>query len=302
MANRISLFGEKYLYPIVFLRDFLKSYSALQAEKKTKGTLKADELPKDFFSKKKKILDSDCFFILGGSRSINSITDEMWAYIERSTSIGINAFFVHPFVPSLLMVEGFRSRDVGSPLYQYYVDNLNLYLKNKSTTLLIKDPATSWLPWENIIVENRDTYLVPKFIVPGRTNDSVKKAMSLLKLVNFHKKHFLMSRASITLAMSIGYKMGFKKIVLLGVDLNDGLYFWETKDFVHNNKVKIPLSSGQPSKKIHSTVNPDVNMVTADKSILSFYENILKPEGVEVFIGSKSSRLYPELPLFDEFR
>jgi hypothetical protein len=301
MKRKVAMYLEHHLHPLTMVIDLLLAWKRYNGEKKKAFSL--GTIP--FFNSNLNLNDfapaskNHTFFILGGSKSINKIESRSWQIIASSLSVGLNNWFIHPFVPNLLMIEGFRKSDVDSPQYHQKVNNLKTYLSHTPVTLLLKDVNSSYLPWELILKSCVcDAYVISKFSVPGRNNENVAKAMKLLSFLRYHKMYPLFSRVSVVLAMSIGYLLGYRNIVLCGIDLNDGHYFWEEPGFVPRAGIALPLSSGQKRKGRHSTVDPEVNIVSADKSILSFTENILNPEGVKVFVSSDSSLLYPSLPLY----
>jgi len=292
---------ERFLYPIAFLLAFAKSVKRYRKEQGAKHKYSI----RNFFDVDQTTLKAkdknDIFFILGGSCSINDLESKDWELVRTSKSLGINQWYVHPFVPDILMVEGYRAADINSEQYQIQAKNMRCYLRNNPVTLLLKDLNGSHAAWPEIIQNSLgEVYSMPKFIVPGTNNESVKKALKILKKFNFHNIYPLSSRVSVTLAMSIGLLLGYKKIVLCGFDLKDGVYFWEKDGFVpHNDIHLLPPNSGQPDKKKHSTMNRSVNEKTADQSILSFYNEILKPSEVELFVGSPKSLLSDQVPIFD---
>lgn len=295
----LAEFIEQKAHPIAFFGDLLRR---LHAHRKSLN--KAREIGIiDFFQDSiycDHKSDADIFFILGGGPSINNLSSQDWSIIKRNKSLGLNLWFVHEFEPNFLMTEGFRQEDVGSDIYEWKAFELKKYMSCSSSILLLKDLSTSFLPWVELFSIAPDRiFSLAHLSVPGRSNESQQKAMGLIRRMSLHESYPIFTRVSVTLAMSIGYHLGFKKIVLCGVDLNDGLYFWEERNFSKHPEVSIPLGSGQKNKKLHSTVNPEVNQVTADMSILSMTNLLLRPSGVEVFVSSDSSRLFPRLPKFD---
>ena len=114
--------------------------------------------------------------------------------------------------------------------------------------------------------------------------------------LQIHRKTFFFTRASITLAISIGYMLGFKRIVLCGVDLLNNRYFWEDPNYSKNEIVSPPPPV--PIRKIHSTVDPTLHPVTVDQSVYAINEIFLKKDDIQLNVLNKSSKLYPRI---DEF-
>lgn len=294
---KLNLFLEKYLFPLAFLFDNIRCYKYFLNEKvyaKNKNFKNFFDLKNDLEKERKKY-----FFIFGGGSSINLITNKQWKFIKSNTSLGLNMFFVHKYTPDFSMIEGFRKNELETPEFNWFKKNLKKIIKEKKTTLLLKDYANSFLDWSYINKYYKDkSFCIPKFNVPGRTNNSTRKNFKFLKFFNIHKNLPFFSRSSVTLAISIGYLLGYENIILCGFDMNNGKYFFQEPKFLKNPKIDNPVISLQDSNKVHSTVNPNVNKVTVDESIVSFNETILKPEKINLFINHDSSKLFPRIDLF----
>lgn len=293
------IFAGKF-FSIVFLRDLKASVNLYRktnhfAEKC--GVPSFDQANRLFFLNKNK---NKVFFILGGGGSINLITRQEWGFIEENTSLGINKWFVHDFEPDFLMMEGFRKKNIGSDLYNWTVCELKKYMKESRSVFLLKDMYHSSLPWVDLVkICPEKTFSISYFSVPGVSNIERDRSIKSMRALRVHKILPVFSRASVTLAMSIGFLLGFKKIVLCGVDLSDAKYFWEFSDFNNRSKTKLPPETGQKNSGIHSTVDQAVNKITVDRSILMMTNQFFRPSGVEVYVSSESSLLFPELPKFE---
>ncbi|MCX6840357.1 MAG: hypothetical protein NTX35_21455 [Verrucomicrobia bacterium] len=127
-----------------------------------------------------------------------------------------------------------------------------------------------------------------------------------------------MKRATVFLAMSFALMAGYRRIVLCGVDLSNAHYFYNDPRF---NGSELPLpptipattealanmyrKTGvhmrqAPNPAIHNTIDPALNPLPMDEVIHAFNEEVLKPEGVELFVALPSSKLYPRIPALFE--
>ena len=61
---------------------------------------------------------------------------------------------------------------------------------------------------------------------------------------------------------------------------------------------KIPIPHSRQTGILHKTVDPLYGEVTADFVIKTINDLILKPNNVELYVCSKKSMLYPEIPYF----
>jgi len=142
-------------------------------------------------------------------------------------------------------------------------------------------------------------YCVGRMNVSGRTKKVFAfslKLISLLKL-NLLSSSLLSKRASIICAISFAHKLGYKKVVLLGVDLNNTDYFYSVDPKYAKNKSLMPaqLQSGD----IHATYDSKVSFATIPYVLNELNRLILKKDGVKIFVGSKKSALYPEIPFWN---
>lgn len=287
------------MFSLSFPRDLVRPFIRLRHEIRSSDACGVERWSASDISACSPKREGDAFYILGGSRSINNLSPLAWQEIGNSYSIGINNWFVHSFVPTYLLVEGWRPRDLNTPAYFHFIESLGNYLQSEDVTLLIKNFGIHYFPVSELKLAGRkNIYSVPKLEIPGRSNGEVAAAMHYANKLGLQKRFVLFSRVSVVMAMSIGYLMGFRQIVLCGVDLRDGKYFWEEPDFKPHRAVTPPPASGQVVAARHSTVSPAINPVTADASIFSFNERILKPSGVQLYVSSEESALYPQIAAY----
>ena len=101
--------------------------------------------------------------------------------------------------------------------------------------------------------------------------------------------------------MTLAVRMGYRRIVLCGVDLNRQEYFYQHRE-------RYPEYAGWefvPREHQHLTTRRLLWLVPAQKAVWTFKDLVLEPKGVELFVESTASTLYPKVPLasqalFDE--
>ena len=290
---------EQDFYYLVLVLDLIRFYLAYKKEKKVGMKY---GIPSFIFSKAKEPSNRDkVFFILGSGSSINLLNEKDWELIRHNCSIGINRWITHPFEPNYLITEGSRVADIGSPEYKWDEQYIQIYGENSRSTILLKDIAKSYKNWQSFSTLGfNKVFVIPKLSIPGRTNNSQRRTLQILRRLRIANNYPLFSRSSVILAMSMGYLLGFKKIVLCGIDLKNSSYFFEDKNFKSHPLIPIPPSSGQLNKqKMHSTINPEINPITTDQSIIDFHEQILLKSGVDLFVHSTESLLFPAIPVYD---
>ncbi|BAQ64488.1 hypothetical protein [Geminocystis sp. NIES-3709] len=247
-----------------------------------------------------KYKSSDTLFILGSGASIKELGEKQWELIQKHDSIGINFWLIHKFIPTYYMFE------LGKDL-----DRLNTFLKlinlksddYKNVPLIFKDIDNDLFDISKFPEQVKNNLYVPyKLAIPGFSQKSFTKSLKIINFLKLQNKQNLLlaKRASITEAISFGLKLKYKNIILCGVDLNTVEYFYEDKIYEEQN---LPIPKKVQTGLIHKTANPnDPNYgdITIN-IILSMVNNyLLTPNEVNLFVGSKTSALYPMFPWYFE--
>jgi len=88
-------------------------------------------------------------------------------------------------------------------------------------------------------------------------------------------------------AINLGYLMGYKEVVLVGVDLYDSSYFYQDKDKTRDYDIGL----GRSAKDKHKTSKPVLE-------IISKWKNFLQAEGVSLYVYNQKSLLKSVIPIF----
>jgi len=253
-------------------------------------------LKKKFFLNNKP--NSTCF-IMGCGSSINDITPEQFSLIKRNYSIGINSWFLHDFKTNIYMFEaGDPSWSEASKIFKYLEKN---YLEYKEIPILM--PYESF--WFDTKIKHlRKTsklkifyYFVLPFLITNKIflSKAYIAKSKLSKFLNLDASIYG-SGSSVIRAVCLAQELGYKKIVLLGVDLSNTDYFYDVdnsflikkgiSNYENNQKSKIHLTNDPKSKKI--ILEDFLKFAEEDKYFNS-----------KIYIASKKSSLYPEISLFD---
>src|SRR5690606_37288440 len=102
-------------------------------------------------------------------------------------------------------------------------------------------------------------------------------------------------RAALSYVIYLSYLLGYKNIVLTGIDLVNTNYFYEDPMYLEKS-FRIP-SSGQ-NKMIHKTNDPEEGEVIISKIIEVLNNEIFKKSDVNLYIDNKQSALYPTLSYY----
>jgi len=246
-----------------------------------------------------KIKSSDTLFILGSGGSINEYTEEDWSKISNHDSLGFNWWLLHDFVPT------------------YY--GSEAYHKEKFRTLLkMKEEEYQNVPfiWKEVKKRRHtDPSILPQYVrrnlytffdigIAGKNINEIKKSYDIARFIGladhgYSPKFIFEKRASLSYYMFLAALWGYKNIVLCGVDLSDtGYFFLNEKEKYEAQGLPVPEKQDQQSRDVHKTYDPNEGKATIDKVIKALDESIFQKTGVELYIGSKRSALYPDYPYY----
>jgi len=283
---------EKRLFPIYFLFSFLffnKRVVQLYMLSRSTGYQGID------LDKLKKRKKSDTLYILGSGGSINDISIEAWKQIKCSDSLGLNFWIVNDHIPDFYMLE--------IPVYKEnrevmlkWVDNRKAQVLEKESCILIKDLESGLLDLSYYPEELKgNSYILYKDSLYGSTVESKRKSFRYARTLGLDNRNLLyFCRGSLFSAIYLGSKLGYKKIVLAGVDLYNSGYFYDSDAYSHK---LLPVS--EQVGDVHDTVNKAISNVSMDELVVLLDQELLKPQGCELYVLNSSSLLHPRIPLYD---
>lgn len=255
--------------------------------------LKLDQLK----SRKK----SDTLFILGTGSSVNRYQPEQWEEIAHADSLGLNDWIFHDFVPDILLAE--IQHDFDYFPQKYYQDLelvLDRYIRHNSV-MIYKDGSRgkrnfSKLP-ERVCKSFRVLF---NPTIPILKVSQIERAMQIVrKLLSNHdhnqKLIVYRKRATLFTAIELAWVLGYKKIILCGIDLNHTQYFFEeNRDYYEAQGFLLPVY--QQHIGGHKTNNSKISEVTVSELVKGIDHHLLAPDGVLLEVGSRESALAEFLP------
>ena len=240
-------------------------------------------------------------FLLGSGESIEALTATEWAEVQENFSIGINAWPLHPFVPNVLAFEPFD--DASTDYLQLFEKVLfeSRFSSRRPKVLLFRPNKTQDGNRYLLIPESlrKNARLYGRFVPNSRNLRTVSREIAVLgelqKRGGIADALVLDSGASIIRLVSLGMRLGFTKIVLLGVDLNGGQYFWEKNP---KRLAQRSLSSFSPGfiRPIHETMVRDTKPFVLTE-VLGILNKVMGRSGGSLFAGSRESVLSDFFPV-----
>jgi len=251
---------------------------------------------------------NDTVFIFGTGASINDYPEKYWEIVRNHNSIGINFFLLHDHVPTFHVMES-ATKERHRLLSIRYAErgdyqDTPLIMKTQLTNLSFhrvgaRISELTDLPPE--VLEN--TYLSLDILAAGKTVKDMEAAYRFTQRLGLWKPkpQFLMltkRRGTVAYVVNLAVRAGYRRVVLCGVDLNHTKHFYDIRR-QELLSAGLPVPSNREYGSIHSTNDPANHPVTIHHVLCSIKENLLDSAGIELFVGSNTSALYPDIPCFD---
>jgi len=238
----------------------------------------------DFISERelKERKSSDTVFVFGSGYSINDITKKQWKEISRHDTLAFNLFFKGKFAPidfHIVRETECRKR----PLFLRPDKFILRYARGIKSNPFYRN---------TIFIANRNVY-PPAVMLFGKllpkkakvflySNASVSKEKKREPGKSFSE---IMHVVTLNDAVNVAYLLGYKKIVLAGVDLYDSRYFWLPKDRANEWAERVGRKWSDPLHIVEWGIVDDIGR----------WNKFLKKKGVELYVLNSRSLLNKHL-------
>jgi hypothetical protein len=243
----------------------------------------------------KRFKTSDTVFILGSGPSVNDFAKEQWEHISKHDSIGLNWWPLHDFVPTYYYTNYPRdprifkrfARTLGPKIKRDYGDTLFLVSGDRARCRGIHPRV-----FPDIFPDNANLcfYAYPK---PIRFENEPKHA-------DFADGVF--HRGALTLALDLMLKIGYRNVVLVGIDLNDRSHFYDKRPEMAW-QFETGYRGGDSPEEVKRI--PSVSEETSGKRKLPLSEYMgvvnefhFEPNGLKLFTTSQKSKLPDTIPFY----
>jgi hypothetical protein len=251
--------------------------------------------------------NSDTLFILGSGPSINQITNAQWEHIKLHDSIGFNYWLAHEFVPSFFLLQ-FTKTDGMLNLLRHRsaaYSKVPLLVRGdefaNGKILLGEDPKFDFL-------KAHELHYLREYPLASRCSVEMQKLFDHVEILGMLKHGKIGPlvpkwRSTLGLLMSWGYQMGYKRLVLCGVDMLNNDHFWNSKDY-EEKVAQFNLPSVAPKKKklkaysVMSLMDEGISPNTVPKYATGLASWMSQRADVQTFVSSEDTLLYPALPLY----
>lgn len=248
---------------------------------------------------------SDTLFILGSGYSISEISESQWKQIEKHDTIGFNSWMFHDYTPTYFAIE----TPMAAEHFNEMLNELNRKkedYKNVPFVIQYQHYLRSPNNYINLELPKENIYFNAPLMPYTTSNRMLDLLLSWWERQHTKNMSWLLHYAgSLSYMIAMGYVMNYKKIILLGVDLNDPRYFFEhpdsnvfTKKFaaMHKSLLKSLKRSGLDT--VNAKTTKTYGCLPIDQYLYKF-NRIIKKNGVELYAGNKSSKLAEGLPIYE---
>jgi hypothetical protein len=317
----IKFFGKIYSYYIsltkrnIFKSRKGKEYLQMYAESelkllvfKTHAKLKGLRLINEYVDSKKK---SDTVFILGSGESVNDLTKQDWNYIKEHNIIGLNYSFIHPVIPDYHFMEMIPLKE----MQEFFCKITREKYKDVDMFFQYKHVLKSEFDLTKYEYSNRMYVHVPH-LYPTIYSDILELYfLDLKKKKKINFSHLVHHNSHIGCAVMFAQLLGYKKIIMLGIDLNGGNYFTDSKTqskvFPQNSEYKIINNLRKQhfdkTKEYKNSIHPTIDQnlmknrggIMMDEYFKVYNKVFLMDSDTKLFSGSVKSKLSNFLPVFE---
>lgn len=248
---------------------------------------------------------SDTLFVLGSGPSILDLTPQQWEHIASQDTLGLNFWVYHRFVPTYLHYE---VRYLGLPphlegsTHRHFQRLVAMRADYRKVTWLLGAEDSG------LHVRLRDLPGLLGMCRGGagvyfyRSRSGFTDRERALTAEDFRDAaaspegvHPRPVAASLGVAVSLARSMGYRRIVLLGVDLGGSTYYFssDTLAVVHKTIDTFAKSPTDPHPTTTSLFG-----VPVQEYLAAYREFVLAPAGIELLVGSPQSLLAQTLPVY----
>lgn len=281
--------------------NYLRSVAWYSDKKKRKKYNLVDE---EFLKTRKK---SDTIFIFGSGYSINKISKEEWTLMSQHNTMAFNLFVNQ----NSISIDYHVMREIGENIFKRHIwieetkKYINLMENNKfykNTILLMQKGFRAIGPNRVIMIDilskNRAVFRFENWKHNSLMMDFLLISRAIFRFGNWKpsflklpsksfKEKIVHGPSTLIDCINIAYILGWKTIVLVGVDLNDRRYFWLKDD----ETIGTDTDRGAIFSSQHATAKAVIDFI-------QIWQKHFLTENIEIKVYNPRSLLNQVLPVF----
>lgn len=240
---------------------------------------------------------SDTVFVFGSGYSLNDITQAEWAHVAKHDTLGFTKFIFQNWVPVRyhLIRGAIESMDGSRNIVAYaehYAKALRENQRFDDAILILQGEylaqfANTLVGW-NLLPKGARTFRFHTARSDGLPSREFGSGL----------RH---AAGTLSDAVNFAYAMGWKEVVLTGVDLYDSRYFWLPPDRTENPRIW--AGDHAPSVYGDRGIRFDQNHSTIANGIIGImdaWSRKMAADGVRLSVYNPRSLLAQVLPLYEK--
>ncbi len=306
ITQKIKIFFQEFKIRIINnLKPYLHSFTnddslfflahQIVSQKKIINSL---SIGKNLDEEIKKYKKSDTLFIFGCGPSINEISEDDFKKISKYDSIGFNLFALKKFKTTFYAWQSYSIN------WLNFLKNNQKYFNEMPLLLRFGSHSNTKDMESNLsFLKEHNIYYMHEFPIVSASTIKPSLLMEFsrdLGILEFNRISKLIPKfkTSIGIFMPFAYQMGYKKIVLCGIDLKEtSSHFYDTSEYKNElSKYQYNKVNYQNTEKYFTDRN--FSKYITEDYVYSMRDHFKRENNVETFVFSKSSILYPNIPLY----
>jgi len=249
-------------------------------------------------------VSNDTLFILGSGTSVTTLIQDNFEEIATHDSIGLNHWVAHRFVPSAYSFEIDQANMAG--MRALLDSHIERSLELASRPLVLRFPSSHQRMGKiqdfGDVLQQLPQELLPRLFLSLDVNIALSNPDQLPAVYEcLLSKHWVRllhmlnqqtaQRGSVVWATLWGIVCGYRRIVLVGVDLNDdGRYFWEVDQECLATTNDYYLTP-RPTVGLHATADPGTALCTTTRILKAIAPVARANFGTEIEVATPNSSL-----------
>jgi len=241
--------------------------------------------------------DASTAFILGTGASAADLSKQKLEHIQSQFSIGVNQWILHPLVPDLYAYEVHPDARLLQALDRPEVREKLPYL------LFLKPSRPEDFSNASHLPEfmRRKSFLYSRVNIWTRRKSNIGRDFRKIVSSQYSLSSpgvLLDNGASVARMIALSVMLGFRKVVLVGVDLSNVEYFWHRKPEILE---RFGLSTFTTAQKgmVHETLNAQNRPFAISDYVVALSVGTNHAE-LDLLVESKISLLAGLIPVFGE--
>ena len=245
---------------------------------------------------------SDTIFLLGSGPSINHLGTKEFDIIRQHNSMGFNFWFAHDFIPDLYMMQIPKKNP--DPMINIFQDRSPDYM---DVPFILRGGglASGWIDFEDVrlrALQDLEAYFLNEYPISDKCRIDIDLLIEYMNALGFMQHGNICNfvpkwRVTLGLLVSLAYQMGYKNIVLCGMDMQDKGHFWDDPQYSEiRKKYNLPdAEASNITRMSDKTFSPN----TVPQYIYKLRDWMNLHSGVNFYVAHPETVLYPEIPLYD---